>query len=261
MMDDLFGCPPRAANDNVRDRSVEKPRDRRAEHERRLARSPDRVCEHCGAVFKKVQKDKLPPRYCSKVCSGSAGMAAIHAGRLPCPVSYSVYRPLCGCCGVRFTASNRLARLCSDECRAEDARVKARKYAEANDNRDRSARPCAECGDPFIPEYGNKKSKYCSDNCMKRATRRVSKGLRKARMRATIVEPVNPIAVFDRDGWMCQLCGVETPRELRGTYDNAAPELDHVVPLSKGGAHTYDNTQCSCRECNQRKSDIMPMVA
>jgi 5-methylcytosine-specific restriction endonuclease McrA len=32
-----------------------------------------------------------------------------------------------------------------------------------------------------------------------------------------------------------------------------APELDHIVPLACGGAHTYQNTQCTCRECNGRK--------
>jgi 5-methylcytosine-specific restriction endonuclease McrA len=29
-----------------------------------------------------------------------------------------------------------------------------------------------------------------------------------------------------------------------------APTLDHIVPLSKGGSHTYDNLQCACFRCN-----------
>ena len=68
-------------------------------------------------------------------------------------------------------------------------------------------------------------------------------------------ESVDPFKVFDRDGWVCQMCGVPTPRELRATWEDNAPELDHIIPLSKGGPHTYKNTQCSCRKCNQRKSD------
>lgn len=81
--------------------------------------------------------------------------------------------------------------------------------------------------------------------------------LRKARERAAKVEPVNPYRVLERDGWMCQMCGIATPQEKRGTYEPDAPELDHIVPLSKGGDHSYANTQCACRKCNAAKSDVV----
>lgn len=48
-------------------------------------------------------------------------------------------------------------------------------------------------------------------------------------------------------------CGKPTPLKLRGTCKPRAPEIDHRVPIAMGGAHTYDNVQCACRECNQRK--------
>ncbi|CAN7187248.1 HNH endonuclease [Acidovorax sp. LjRoot117] len=73
--------------------------------------------------------------------------------------------------------------------------------------------------------------------------------------RTQSVEAVNPIKVFDRDKWRCQLCNRKTPKAKRGSYDDDAPELDHIVPLSKGGAHSYLNTQCACRACNSKKSD------
>ncbi|MHB8123996.1 MAG: HNH endonuclease [Desulfuromonadaceae bacterium] len=69
------------------------------------------------------------------------------------------------------------------------------------------------------------------------------------------VEAVNPIRVFERDRWKCQLCKRATPRKLRGTLDDRAPELDHIKPISKGGEHSYRNTQCACRACNLAKSD------
>jgi 5-methylcytosine-specific restriction endonuclease McrA len=68
-------------------------------------------------------------------------------------------------------------------------------------------------------------------------------------------EQVDPFKVFDRDKWQCQLCGVKTPKVKRGTNDSNAPELDHILPIAKGGAHTYLNTQCACRKCNMKKSD------
>jgi 5-methylcytosine-specific restriction endonuclease McrA len=61
--------------------------------------------------------------------------------------------------------------------------------------------------------------------------------------------------VFERDGWRCHLCHRKTPQRLRGTHKSAAPELDHIVPISKGGAHSYANTACSCRRCNGLKSN------
>jgi 5-methylcytosine-specific restriction endonuclease McrA len=39
---------------------------------------------------------------------------------------------------------------------------------------------------------------------------------------------------------------------------DATPELEHVIPLSKGGTHTKDNVRCSCRACNLNKGANMP---
>lgn len=63
----------------------------------------------------------------------------------------------------------------------------------------------------------------------------------------------NALKVFERDHWRCQICGVRTPRKLRGTLDPKAPELDHIVPLAAGGDHVPENCQCACRRCNGLK--------
>ncbi|MBI2708305.1 MAG: HNH endonuclease [Actinobacteria bacterium] len=49
--------------------------------------------------------------------------------------------------------------------------------------------------------------------------------------------------VFIRDGHSCQYCGA------------AAETLDHVVPRSRGGGHTWENVVAACRRCNLRKGD------
>ena len=119
-----------------------------------------------------------------------------------------------------------------------------------------SVRLCRECGEEYNPQMEHQV--YCSSLCNKRNTRRRDKLKRSPRLRSVKNEAVDPIAVFDRDGWTCQCCGTDTPRDLRGTYELNAPELDHIYPLSKGGAHTYNNTQCLCRGCNNTKSDFLP---
>ena len=50
-------------------------------------------------------------------------------------------------------------------------------------------------------------------------------------------------AVFARDNYKCQYCGA------------AAENIDHVVPRSRGGVHTWDNVVAACRPCNSRKED------
>lgn len=110
---------------------------------------------------------------------------------------------------------------------------------------------CAECGKSF--ESRKRIKKFCTPQCGKALHRRI----RKMKLRALVVlaeaENVNPYKVFVRDKWICQLCGVKTPRKLRGSYQSNAPELDHIVPLSLGGEHSYRNTQCACRQCNGSK--------
>lgn len=49
--------------------------------------------------------------------------------------------------------------------------------------------------------------------------------------------------VFVRDKFTCQYCGV-----VHGDLT-----LDHVMPRSKGGAHTWENLVTACRSCNHRK--------
>lgn len=53
--------------------------------------------------------------------------------------------------------------------------------------------------------------------------------------------------VYERDGYRCKKCG-------RKTNDL---EIDHIIPISKGGKTTLDNLQTLCRSCNVEKSDII----
>lgn len=55
--------------------------------------------------------------------------------------------------------------------------------------------------------------------------------------------PLNRRTVFARDDHICQYCG------------RSAESLDHVVPRSRGGAHTWDNVVACCRRCNTLKGD------
>lgn len=49
--------------------------------------------------------------------------------------------------------------------------------------------------------------------------------------------------VFLRDSFTCQYCGIRT-RELT---------IDHVVPKSRAGGHSWENLVSACKTCNHRK--------
>lgn len=202
----------------------------------------DRPCRECAGLYR-VRKDNTRV-FCSDACK----VAWREASRGPRPVSYRLaYRRSCGECGERFSPPGGAA-YCSERCRGRAINKAATAHK-------RRPRPCKGCGETFTPAYGRAQSAYCTSSCAKRTLRRIGKAARKARIRKATVEPVDPIRVFERDGWRCHLCGGLTIKAKRGSHHPKAPELDHVVPLSKGGEHSYRNTACAHRACNIAKSD------
>jgi hypothetical protein len=53
--------------------------------------------------------------------------------------------------------------------------------------------------------------------------------------------------VYLRDEGRCQYCGNHVERK--------DATLDHVVPVSKGGKSTWENSTTACAPCNSKKSD------
>lgn len=64
-------------------------------------------------------------------------------------------------------------------------------------------------------------------------------------------------ALLRRDGYTCSSCGIECTKDDRkyGHIGPTYPTMDHIVPLSKGGSHTWDNVQVMCFSCNIAKKD------
>ena len=52
--------------------------------------------------------------------------------------------------------------------------------------------------------------------------------------------------IFLRDEYLCQYCGTHVT-------DQSAT-LDHVLPVSKGGKTTWENSATACKPCNYRKA-------
>lgn len=53
--------------------------------------------------------------------------------------------------------------------------------------------------------------------------------------------------VLQRDKYQCQSCGK--------TQGETTLNIDHIIPLAKGGSNDLSNLQTLCQGCNQKKSD------
>lgn len=194
------------------------------------------VCVVCARAVEKVSS---PGRDAGKCCSRSCGF---------------VLRRWNGEKQKQVTAA-----------KAEFARWSRRAKAEPKQPRAVRVNTCNDCGADVAK--GRQRCEPCRTAHMAQVveasrrsdtykrTKRAAKARRRALERGVEAERFDPYEIFNRDGWRCHMCGKVTPQRLRGSYSPSAPELDHIVPLARGGKHTRANTACSCRACNAAKSD------
>ncbi|WP_408639330.1 HNH endonuclease [Nocardia yamanashiensis] len=73
------------------------------------------------------------------------------------------------------------------------------------------------------------------------------------------VERIFSSDIFERDKWICHICGQEVPiaqrkvRVIGEEHDPMSPVVDHVIPLSEGGDHTLENCRTAHWTCNAKK--------
>ena len=152
-------------------------------------------------------------------------------------------------CGRRYRASSRRQVTCSREClerfRAEGLASPTRTCPRCGDPLiiGRSVCACAKprvraCGDCGVP--APKYRLYCQewgDRCESeyRSTAR-------ARRRGAVIsgDRITVDGIGDRDHWLCHLCfsGVN-PTLPAGHFGSKT--LDHLLPVSEGGAHAIEN--------------------
>lgn len=234
-----------------------------------MADADSTSCAHCGAHFVIKSSAGRPQIYCSASCRyrakykrrcddrGPEWKKALpsYGKRYKTPgykKKQTVFK--CAECGVLFLRlPGRGFKYCSEYCKP----VKERSWLKQT----MTIMSCAECNEPFIPDTAHAQVKYCGRKCLKKSIElsekcRTRKALRRAKKYTSgRCDPIDPIKVFDRDGWCCYLCGDETPKSLRGKHKPKSPEMDHVIPLNRDGTHTWDNVRCACRACNLKKSD------
>jgi len=209
-------------------------------------------CKHCGVMLERLSNNKERV-WCSDKCRLAA--RRLIEGRIPqieAPPRYSkITTGICAVCTKPMVlhGMNQASIYCLS-CKKSYGSDGCKKAAKGEHET-----TCNECGVLFsrMPNTG---VHCCSESCRNKSRARSDRkknAARRARIRGTRVEPIDPMQVFMRDGWKCKHCGCSSPAKHRGTIKPTAPELDHIVPLSVGGTHTHNNVQLLCRACNQYK--------
>ncbi len=199
----------------------------------------EQSCRGCSKVFYIWPNEaKRGRKYCSRACTNQRD-----------------YRE-CVLCGITFTVAKKNPRqVCGKKCpslRVEYSCI----VCTATVNRPR----CFGLG------------KFCSDRCHRRWLQDESitaepirgmhkpyyEGKRKHKIRKG--DLINRHDVFEFFGWVCIICNEAIDRFVEYP-DKMSATLEHIIPLSKGGTHTWDNVAPSHLLCNGKKgSDTIKEV-
>ena len=114
---------------------------------------------------------------------------------------------------------------------------------------------------------------YCSTNCnneskknsKRKNQRKFNNRYKKIKSDKNIAkkykikyEVIDRKLVFMKHNYICTSCGVKCVHPNKDNYNQSnAATLDHIIPKSKGGSHTYDNVTLLCRSCNTTKRDLI----
>ena len=204
-------------------------------------------CIDCGASAEKHHSAKDFDRCHTCAMSIAAKRGNTGRARKHWPSS-RVFAGICKGCSGAFVKQSTWT-YCTDECASEYRSKKnartgtCRKCLVSSTAKGRYyCDPCRDARDTETRRAEKKRNRH----------KRGSNHRQRARIFNVYYEPVNPMQVFARDHWVCQLCGHNIDPDLKWPAPRSR-SLDHVVPMSMGGPHTYGNTQLACLECNTNK--------
>ena len=203
----------------------------------------ERTCLWCRAS---IIGRRPNVKYCTQQHKRNArksrrrGTAEKKAARRPCPV-----------CQSPIPVSRRVGTLfCSDKC--------GNTYSHRGDPFYYlvfQPRTCKDCGMGFETLFPTQER--CGA-CQHTAVRNHHTHSRRCKKYGVPFQSFSILKIFHQDNWTCWICNLPAPKELRGSVDPSAPELDHVIPLhmgpGKSPGHVPSNCRCAHRKCNQERN-------
>lgn len=213
-------------------------------------RKGEYFCEYCGKPRYSDHPNRN--RFCSRECAIKYRMIQYLPTKIAKEKAVREKREqeltkVCPNCGVVFIAGVQHQRFCSYQCQYEASLTKSH-----NDyvmNYIPRVFTCAECGKEVITVPNDRIRVFCSEECCNKNWKRIYKRNREKQVREAFVENVDLWSVYNRDEGICAICGLPVP-DINDPANVWSPTVDHIVPLSVGGSHSYHNCQLSHRLCN-----------
>lgn len=221
------------------------------------------TCEVCAAEFKRKRGGKNAGRCCSRACGFELQRRQRAANKVKTWQWRSIisYRQ-CDGCGKTITQGKRTKQVCNAACYRLAAGMTPRGSEVAGR---------CKCGGAITYTLTSMHRTHC-DKCKRanaKARRRDYRAAsrqsgtyigsdhrKRARKYNVDYEPIQPRYIYERDNWTCHLCGERVHKSHpKDGYDPLGPSLDHIIPMSKGGAHIKSNVALAHFICNSIKSD------
>lgn len=238
------------------------------------------TCARCGKEFTGRKK-----KYCSEDCSKEAIRTRNRERwRKTNPPKQSVTIK-CEWCGNKHTVPPRTAhqaRFCSDNCKHNwrnrivngckpvkdynKERKQQKMIRQSRIEKEKLERlvekDCAWCGVTF--KTTTVKRMTCSSECSRKRMNRIKWERKESRLNESniIDTDITLIKLYKKDKGMCYICNQpcdyddkQTTREGYFIAGETYPSVDHVIPIAKGGKHSWDNVKLAHHRCNGIKSD------
>lgn len=147
----------------------------------------------------------------------------------------------------------------------KQAEKQQRQNEKDEQDKQRKYRTCKNCGVIFYSDTGRTLCDKCKKDTIRIRNRKYYKSKeikRRIKIQSAMVDnDITVQALAERDNNICYLCN--KPVDFSDYYDNGVtiicgnnyPSIDHVIPLAKGGLHSWDNVKLAHRICNSKKSD------
>ena len=215
-------------------------------------------CKVCHKVFKPKARERKG-LFCSRACSFKGKSMGLHKEREKQPKkdpmigkSCNIYYDICTECFSPFVKMHKKGKQqCSEQCVESYRRKRNTERKRISEGYTLYIKECEICKKEL--KTWKKSQKVHVGLCQARWNR-INHNIR-AREYISKKNGVNDIRIVFADSvGKCQLCGRQLSLLTKHPHPRSC-SMDHIIPISCGGADEYYNLQLACFICNSNKGN------